>query len=102
MVYADEKIYCQNPQCGREIEGDKISYDGKKPYHPGDCQRLASAYAALQSQGMDIMVFDSISRERALELMKDGRLEQSIRREGELEQKIKAGFFSRLTGFFER
>lgn len=92
MVYTDGKLYCGNPQCGTEIKGNEISYSGMNIYHPGDCQLFAVAHLALKYEGVVLGRFEVINREAALRLL----------REGGLEQKIKAGFFSRLIKFFER
>ncbi len=89
MAYIDDKLYCQNPSCGGEIEGDEIAYDGIKLYHPGDCQLFAVDHLAMKHTGVVVGCFELINRETALRLLRDGGLEQQVRAQ------VKEGFFER-------
>ncbi len=87
MAY-DNKIYCQNTQCGLEIRDDTMAYFGRRVYHSGDCQNLAVVHEALRLQNAVFMRFDFVDRESALKLLNEGGLEQTV--------KVNAGFFRRF------
>ena len=78
---AEEKsiLYCDNPQCQGIIEGNKITYDKehREIYHVGECGIFATAHRASKSCECEVQNVDYISRDKALKLLRNGKLEQS-------------------------
>lgn len=81
------KLYCDNPQCGKVIENEKIVYDEEheEVYHVERCGIEATAYRSLKSGKCESQNVDYISLEKALILLKQGKLKQSEK----LEKKVK-------------
>jgi len=81
------KLYCDNPQCGKVIEDEKITYDEERGeiYHVGECGIEANAIRSVRSENIEIQNVDYISLEKALILLKQGKLKQSEK----LEEKVK-------------
>lgn len=81
------KLYCDNPECSKVIEDEKIVYDEehREIYHVGECGIKATAYRSLKSGNPEIQNVDYISLEKALILLKQGKLKQSEK----LEEKVK-------------
>jgi hypothetical protein len=81
------KLYCDNPQCGKVIEDEKITYDEERGeiYHVGGCGIEATAIRSVRAGNIEIQNVDYISLEKALILLKQGKLKQSEK----LEEKVK-------------
>jgi hypothetical protein len=81
------KLYCNNPECGKVIEDEKIVYDEERGeiYHVGGCRIKAFGYMSVKSANIEIQNVDYISLEKALILLKQGKLKQSKK----LEEKVK-------------
>jgi len=81
------KLYCDNPQCGKVIEDEKITYDEERGeiYHVGECGTEATAIRSVRSGNIEIQNVDYISPEKALILLKQRKLKQSEK----LEEKVK-------------
>lgn len=81
------ELYCSNPQCEeRIINEDEIAYNEKSQeiYHDSLCAEFALVHKVFQSRGMLHANIDYISRKRALELIRKGKIKQES-----LEQKVK-------------
>ncbi len=80
----DLKLYCDNPQCKEVIETERIVYDEehREIYHDDKCRTFAHTHRVLKS-GSETAIFkiDYISRKKALELLRSGKLNQSQRLE---------------------
>ena len=74
-----KKLFCDNPQCVRLIEDDRIAYNRKENeiYHAsGYCAVFASAHKTLKSGKMAVTNVSYIDRKAALELLASGKLKQ--------------------------
>ena len=75
-------LYCNNPQCSSSIKEGPVAYDmeRKEIYHPdGNCAKIAMAHRAFNSQTSEDTLFvslDYISLEKALKLLRKGKLKQ--------------------------
>ncbi len=74
----NSKLYCNNPQCFKEIKDNLLMYNNKEEeiYHIGDCALMAGALKAFKKGIMFNINVESIKREKALELLKNGELKQ--------------------------
>lgn len=78
-------LLCDNPQCKKSIEDDEIAYskEYREVYHLGECINFAAGHKALNVGKAISMNVDYIKREKAIELLKSGKLSQSL--EGKLD-----------------
>lgn len=82
----EPKIYCDNPQCDREITSqDKIAYNNaeREIYHDSNCAMMAGAVKAFKTRTVKFTSFQYLTRKRVLELLAEENLKQ-----GKLEKKL--------------
>lgn len=80
------RLYCDNPQCSKEIKEEQLMYNSKDQeiYHIGDCPLLAGALKAFKKGTFGVLQVESISKDKALELLETDKLMQTG-----LERKVK-------------
>ncbi len=75
----NQKLYCDNPQCGGEIKDNMLMYnhEEKELYHVGDCTLIAGASKAFKKGVMGFMNIKPLNKKEALKLLSDGKLKQT-------------------------
>ncbi len=79
-------LYCDNPQCRLPIEEGEVAYDeeNREIFHIGECGIIANAHRTFALHQVSISNVDYITTDKALELFKAGKLNQS----GNLENRL--------------
>jgi hypothetical protein len=75
----DLTLQCDNPQCGAEITENPVAYakECREVYHPGDCPQIAAAHKVMKTGECIFVNLDYMSLDKAIKLLKKGKLNQS-------------------------
>ncbi len=79
-------LYCANPQCKSPIFEEPLAYDkdNREVYHNGQCATFANALRALKSDCVVFSNLDYITLDKAIDLLKKGKLKQTATLEEKL------------------
>lgn len=79
-------LYCDNPEYQQPIKDDEVSYDAEaqEVTHSGECQLSLNASKCFQTGRLTYSIWKEISLERAIGLLKEGKLKQSQRLENKV------------------
>ena len=86
-ISGEQSLICDNPQCSSPIQGEPVAYneEHREVYHNGNCATFAIAHRTLKSNEVTVVAnLDHISLDRALELLRTGKLSQSPKLEERL------------------